>query len=192
MSRADANNRIEELKSELGSAALRQEGQNRPVKLVVVTGVVLVASVVFLLMGTSRRFSANDKLERGKARTMEVLSLADRLEKLKAAAQQRAGANLGVPIEGIRSRIVAAGTEAGLKSPVQLPSVKKYRGGSEAAQQRLAYDVHDESLEAIVRWIQVALEGTSGLEVYAISIRPEATQWNCKVTFSRWEWDKGT
>ena len=35
-------------------------------------------------------------------------------------------------------------------------------------------------------------KGTGGLEVYALSLRPEANQWNCKVTFSRWEWDKGT
>lgn len=192
MSRVDLNNRIEELKSELGSVALRQEGQNRPVTLVVVTGVVLIAAVVFLLLGISRKFAADAKLEKERTRTREMLALADQLDQLKSAAQQRAGGNLGVPIEGIRSRIMAAGAEAGLKSPVQLPTVENSRGGADAVQKRLVYDVHDESLDAIVRWVQAALEGTSGLEVYAISIRPEATQWNCKVTFSRWEWDKGT
>jgi hypothetical protein len=192
MSRLDATNRFEDLKAQLGSEALRQESQNRPVKLVFIAGVVLVASTIFLAIGISKRFSADAKLDKARTQATEMLSLADRLDKLKAASQQREGGNLGVPIESIRSRIMSAGTQAGLKSPVQLPRQDKSRGGADAVQQRLTYDVHDESLDAIVRWIEAALAGTSGLEVYALSIRPETNQWNCKVTFSRWEWDKGT
>ena len=119
-------------------------------------------------------------------------SFADLAKKHSSCPSGREGGNLGVPIEGIRSRIMAAGTEAGLKNAVQLPRNEKSRGGTDAVQQRLVYDVRDESLDAIVRWIDIALRGTTGLEVYALSVRPEANQWNCKVTFSRWEWDKGT
>lgn len=192
MTRLDANNRINDLKAELGSVALRQEAQNRPVKLVVVAGVVFVASVIFLAIGISKRFAADARLEKARAQSVEILTLADRLDKLKSAAQKRDGGSLGVPIEGIRSRIMSAGSQAGLKSPVQLPRQEKTRGSTDAVQQRLTFEVRDESLDAVVRWIEAALEGTSGLEVYALSIRPEANQWNCKVTFSRWEWDKGT
>lgn len=191
MSRTETN-RIEELKAELGSVALRQEHQNRPVRLVIITGLVLAVSVMFLLVGVSKRFAAEAKLSRDKARATEMISLADRLEKIKVAAANREGGGLGVPIEGIRSRIMTAGTEAGLKNQVPLPTIRKSRGGADAVQQRLAYEVRDESLDAIVRWIEKAVRGTGGLEVYALSLRPEANQWNCKVTFSRWEWDKGT
>jgi hypothetical protein len=192
MSRTETN-RIEELKAELSSVALRQEHQNRPVRLVIVTGLVLVASVIFLLVGVSKRFAAEAKLSRDKARATEMISLSDRLTKVKAAAANREGGGLGVPIEGIRSRIMAAGTEAGLKNQVPLPrKLTPNRGGSDAVQQRIEYEVRDESLDAIVRWIETAVRGTGGLEVYALTLRPEANQWNCKVTFSRWEWDKGT
>jgi hypothetical protein len=192
MSRLDANSKIDELKSELGMVARRSEGQNRPVRLVYITGAVLVASVIFLAIGISKRFAADASLERSRTRAVELLSLADRLEKLKAAAQDREGGSLGVPIEGIRSRIRAAGAEAGLKSPLPLPKDDNAKGTSEAVQRRLIYEVRDESLDAVVRWMEIALRGTSGLEVYALTVRPEANQWYCKVTFSRWEWDKGS
>lgn len=182
---------IDDLKAELGVVSLRQQSQNRPVRLLVVTGIVLVVAVIFLLVGISRKFSADARLVKDRAQTKEILILANRLDRLKVAAQTREG-GVGIQIEGIRSRILAAGTEAGLKNPIPLPRPEQSRGGVDAVQQRLAYDVRDESLDAITRWIEIALRGTSGLEVYSISIKPEANQWNCKVTFSRWEWAKGT
>jgi hypothetical protein len=63
-----------------------------------------VASVIFLLVGVSKRFAAEAKLSRDKARATEMISLADRLTKVKAAAANREGGGLGVPIEGIPAR----------------------------------------------------------------------------------------
>lgn len=192
MTRVDATNKIEDFKSELGVVAMRQEGQNRPVRLVVVAGFVLVVSVIFLLWGISRKFSADSALSTNEERTKQILALADQLDRLKAAAQERGGATLGVPIESIRSKIIAAGAEAGMKNSIALPTFDKARGGADAEQQRLTFDVRDESLASIVRWIETAIGDTTGLEVYSISIKPEANQWNCKVTFSRWQWAQGT
>lgn len=183
---------IDELKGELGVAAARQQAQNRPVKLLVVTGAVFLAAVIFLVVGVSKRYSADQDLLRAKNQASEILRLSERLNALKATAQQREGQGLGLKIDMIRSRIVSAGPEAGLKNPLPLPrDLTPGRGGAEAIQRRFEFDMRDESLAAIIRWIEISLERTSGLEVYAIALKPEATQWSCKVTFSRWEWDRG-
>ena len=49
------------------------------------------------------------------------------------------------------------------------------------------YEVRDESLAALMDWMNRAVAAVEGLEVYSVSIKPEAQAWNLRVTFSRWE-----
>ena len=42
-------------------------------------------------------------------------------------------------------------------------------------------------LEAMLHWVELAIENVEGLEVSRVELVPEARQWKLVVAFSRWE-----
>jgi hypothetical protein len=59
-----------------------------------------------------------------------------------------------------------------------------------AGVQRVRFEyraVRDEKLEALLGWLGQATEDIPGLEVFSVTIKPEAAGWLMDVVFTRWE-----
>jgi hypothetical protein len=54
-------------------------------------------------------------------------------------------------------------------------------------QVRYAYTLRDESLAAMLRWVEIVKQDVPDLEVSAVSIVPEANEWRMTVTYVRFE-----
>lgn len=187
------NTSIQDLKFELGAAAARQQKQNRPAQLIAIAGVVFIVALILMIWSVVGRLGAESKLARQESQAKETITLAARLAQLQDAATQSEGAGKFDTITDIRSRLKTAASSSGLKAELPLPKPRTVNNPrSNAQQQRLEYEVKDESLDAIIRWIEKSQAEIPGLEVFALNLRPEANAWNCKVTFSRWEWAKGS
>lgn len=180
---------IQDLRDHLAGAAARREQHNRPTVLLVAGGLLFAVTLVVLLVAVGQRLAADRALAQARTQAQDMGAKAARLEQLTQASSQKGRAGIGAPIETIRSRISAVAREAGVKGDVPLPTPKMGAKGPGARQQRLQYEVRDESLDNLLAWMQNAVRDVPGLEVYAVTLRPEAAAWYCKVTFSRWEWE---
>ncbi len=180
---------IQELRDHLAGAAARREQHNRPTVLLLAGGLVFAVTLVVLVVCVTQRLSADRDLARARTQAQDLGSKAARLEQLTQASSQKGRAGIGAPIETIRSRISAVAREAGVKGDVPLPTPKTGAKNAGARQQRLQYEVRDESLDNLLAWMQNAVRDVPGLEVYSVTLRPEPATWYCKVVFSRWEWE---
>ena len=59
-------------------------------------------------------------------------------------------------------------------------------------QVRYSYNIKDESLDSLLRWAQFVQDDVPSLEVYSVTLRPEATEWSLTIVFSRWEKPEGS
>jgi len=75
-----------------------------------------------------------------------------------------------------------------MKDQVQLPLKRRGPATPAGSQQVfLDYNVADESLPAMLSWIERSMADVPGLELFKIVMSPEQHKWRMKVTFSRWE-----
>ncbi len=182
---------MQELRDHLAGAGVRREQHNRPTVLLIAGGLVFAVTLVVLLVSVTQRLAADRDLSRERAQAQDLGAKAARLEQLNEAASQKGRSGIGAPIETIRSRISTVARESGVKGDVPLPTPKTGAKSASAGarQQRLQYEVRDESLDNLIAWMQNAAKDIPGLEVYSVTLRPEVNAWYCKVIFSRWEWE---
>ena len=85
------------------------------------------------------------------------------------------------------ARLQAIAQEAGIKNKLQIPRDEEERRGASKRVKFRFDNVQDESLPALLSWLDKAVTELPGMEVYSVSIRPLANQWVMNVTFARWE-----
>ncbi len=191
MSRMGMSDQAEELRQDMATRGERALAGNRPVKLLVLAGVIFVAGLIFLLVSWSSMASAQTRLSRERKMADGIIERLGQLKGLQARAAA-SGVEVSQPVTQIRSRIEAAGIEAGLKSRPPLPITRNDRPNAEGAvSTKFDYDVRDESLEALLAWVERSVAEVPGLFVYSVTISPENQVWRLRVTFSRWERAQG-
>jgi hypothetical protein len=176
----------EETRLALAAAAARAERQNQPKFLLYAAGALLLASLIFVAVAFGNSHAASSDLAAQKKQAAQTIQLAGRYKALREAAKSEPGAN--PQVMQIRTRILQAGGDVGLKDPIPVPVTRTEPQRSIGSQQtRFDYEVRDESLPNLLAWVQKSLADVPGLEVYSITLRPEAHKWKLNVSFSRWE-----
>lgn len=176
----------EETRLALAGAAARAERQNQPTFLLYGAGALLLASLIFVAVSFSSSLAASSDLATQKKQAEGTIQLAGKYQALQAAAKSQPWLNQ--PATQIRTRIEQAGADVGLKDHVPLPTTRTDPQRTIGSQQtRFDYEVRDESLPNLLSWLQKCLADVPGMEVYSITLRPEAHKWKLNVSFSRWE-----
>lgn len=176
----------EQARQEVAVAAARQARHNTPTHLVILALILLGVALVCTLVAARSRSAAQDRLDAQKRQAGRVAELVARLNQL--AEVERSGVQRwGQPAERVQSKIQQAAAMAGLKSAIPPVNPTKSSPINDAQRIQFKYDIRDESLPALLKWVELATRDVPGLEVYAVRIRPEANQWDLNVTFSRWE-----
>jgi hypothetical protein len=170
-------------KFELATAAAGAERANKPKTLIVIAGALLAVAVIATGMALSSRLAAQRKLDTERGRATEMVTLAAKLKQLNEAS---AGGKRTGRITLLPTTLNQAARAAGIKTDPVMRNMPDSRNG-DVVRKKMEYDVRDESLEAILRWIDSATKQVQGLEVFSFNVKPESQVWHAKVTFSWWE-----
>ncbi|HLP86177.1 MAG TPA: hypothetical protein VK157_17625 [Phycisphaerales bacterium] len=169
----------------LSLAAARTQRRNQPQYLVLLGVLALVGVGVWTAVKWAGAMEARDTAEAARGQAQKAMEAVAKLQAYAAAAQ--AGPATVAPAN-IRSTIESAGQRAGLKKPVGVGSQSTQRTSDEKWNQvRYAYTLRDESLAALLNWVEIVKQDIADIEVSAVSIVPEANEWRLTVTFVRFE-----
>ena len=179
---------LDQARGDVAVAASRNERRNRPTHLVVIAIALAAAAAIALLMMVRQRNSARSLLANEQRVGESAVELVAQLREIKAAEESTSIRYGGPESDLTPSKFSNAGAAAGLKQPPRLPDRQfQDRDMGGVHRTKWTYSVKDESMPNLMKWVQLAVRDIPGLEVYSISLKPEATQWSLKVTFSRWE-----
>ena len=172
---------------EIASAASQAERENRPRHLVLLATVLLAASMIYLSVEASERATARRHLKSRLSEAERIEQMALELERLDNEVEENsAGSGVGTPMPNVLSELEDFAAEAGLRDEL---SHRRGPGRPEggATLYTYPYELRDPSLENVMTWLQLSVDGIPGLEVQSIRIRPEVASWSVNVTLSRWE-----
>lgn len=177
----------DEAKFELALSAASRERANRPLILVVLASALLVGSAGFAAYAVTTRASRRADL----ARALEDQAWAEaKVEEWKklGAAEQTQPENAGVKGEFKVSKMEDLAIRAEMKSKPNAPVTRddKSRQGV-VVYSHIYTEVRDPSLAHMIEWVRSACAEIAGLEVEALTVRPEPAGWKMDVTFRRWE-----
>jgi len=186
---ADQPRLTDDDRSRQSMLALRSERQSRPTHLIVLAGLLVAVAAVTTWTSSASLAKAERSLNFQRKMASEIVDASSKLTQLRqTSVTEGSGENEAIP--QLRSRVAQAAAEAGLKNPNILPSTERAdprRPGLNSIQRKFTYDVRDESLASLVKWVELAIRDVPDLEVYSVKLLPEAQQWHLLVTFSRWE-----
>lgn len=187
---------MEDRRHEIVAMAARTERGNQPTYLMVIALGLVGVSLVYLLIGW-RAQAAADALMLAERRNAETVQTALGTLRGLQAAGTGAGPKVSESSDTILSRIQRAGADAGLKNAVPLPRTGSGRpsvtnSNKDVAKVTWNYTVKDPSLSALLEFTKRATEVVSGLEVYSVTVRPQAGEWEMTVEFCRWERVEGS
>ncbi|MEI7658702.1 MAG: hypothetical protein WCK33_11620 [Phycisphaerae bacterium] len=171
------------------SQAAAAERRNNPRYLIGIAGLVLAVSLLWLFSSWSAWSSSRAALVKQQRDRETITSNVAELRALKALQGADSGPRLAEQEGAIRSRLRDIGRAAGLKEENITPkSVKRdQRKDLGSVLLTASFEARDEAMQPLLAWLDRATAEMPGLEVYKISIRPEAQKWLMQVTFSRWE-----
>ncbi len=181
---------LDDVRGDIAGAASRNERRNRPTHLVVIAIALAAISLVALLFMLRSRTSAQALLVKETKIGENAVELAQQLKEIRIAEESTTIRYGAAESDLPPSKFINAGAAAGLKNPIQLPTRNKPVADKDingVHRIKVAYEAKDESMPNLMKWVQNVVRDIPGLEVYSISLKPEATQWVLKVTFSRWE-----
>lgn len=168
--------------------ASTNERRNRPLSLVWLGGVLLVASLLTLLAGLwSKRSAEGHYFSRAddRFRVQRMVQEWNELEQKQSTGDQAAAHE---PNQRIRTILEELATSAGIKKPPPAPTgnPRNIPGGKEMTY--VYNDVRDESLQALIDWVRLATEQIPGLELYEVpELKSDGAGWRMRVIFKRWE-----
>jgi len=188
---SNANPAAEDARFALAAEGARAERRNRPRHLVLMAGLLLSIAIAFLMTSWSAAAAARERAASARSTAEDALLTAARLQRVMQADAGGGGPRASEPASLVLSSVELAGTKAGLRNPVPPPPppATSRRQGLGTEQLRWTYAVNDESLPALLAWVEQAAADVPGLEVHALTLTPEPqnNRWGLKVTFARWE-----
>ncbi len=176
---------------EAAAIAAARQRRNQPRGLVVLGGVLFLASCVALAGAWASRASATRELETQRNQTAEVRRLAAELEAYRdARAADPTLAQVFEADPNFRSKVANAAREAGLAqaladnfvTPQQSP--RTVQGGRRVD---WPYSILEPDLSAVLEWVRLVTEQIRGTFVSSIDITPQGNQWRIVVTLSYYE-----
>ncbi|NUQ67780.1 MAG: hypothetical protein HUU18_05820 [Phycisphaerales bacterium] len=178
----------EDLRFTLAMAAARTARRNRPAYLAWCGVLLLVVAGLYLLMSYQALGAAHDRLESAKRTADEASKITGKLASLIAAEQGAEGLRAFDPAPNLRTEIDRIARDAGFKGEPPVPRVVPDQvPGVRGILRKFSYEVRGQQLPVLMTWMDRCTKQINGLEVYSITLTPEPTAWNLKVTFSRWE-----
>jgi hypothetical protein len=183
---------IEVARLEQAAVAARTARQNQPKGLLIIGSLLLVAALIYILVGFFAQREAAEQLRASREAAEEAVQLAGRLRALKAAATSAPAAT--ATVSSLRTRVEQAALDAGLSKNIPLPQERRdtVQPTLGSRKTHFEYNVSDPSLPAMLSWMQKAVAAVPGLEISNVTITPEANNWRLRVTFSRWEKVEGS
>jgi hypothetical protein len=169
----------------LALTAARTQRRNQPQFLVLLGVLALVGAAVWTTVKWSASRAAADRADAARSQAQRAMEAVAKLQAYGAASQN---AGPAVAPANIRSTIESAGTRAGLSKAVGVGSQSTSRTGDDKWNQvKYAYTLRDESLAAMLRWVEIVKQDVPDLEVSAMTVVPEANEWRLTVTYVRFE-----
>lgn len=160
---------------------------NRPTHLVAIGALALLLCLTVAAFAWRADASAA-KLLRRESFTLDSIRIrADRLAELRADLAAAPTDDRYRPVPDILSRMSNLATEAGITGSIAVPTT-----GTNLFQEsrRLTYQYRNlrvDSLESVVRWVNLCIERIPGLHPTGIKITPQANAWQVDIMFARFE-----
>ncbi len=160
---------------------------NRPTHLVAIAGLALLLCLVVAGFAWRADSAAARSLRRESFTLDNIRVRADRLAELRADLASAPTDDRYRPIPDILSRMSNLATEAGMTGTVPVPTT-----GTNLFQEsrRLTYQYRNlrvDSLDAVIRWVNLCTERIPGLHPTGIKITPQANAWQVDIMFARFE-----
>lgn len=155
--------------------------RNRPLHWLMLALVLFAAGFVMLLLGASAKGSAQARLKAERRQSLEIQALVDQLVELQARGGERVRHE---PVSALR-RFEEIKGRTGLKSSVA--TSENTVTLANAIKRTYIFNLREDSLEVLMRWVRESMEHIPGLELSGIELKPEPNQWSAKVTLVRWE-----
>lgn len=187
---------LDDLRASLAAQASRAEQRNRPRVLLIAACFVLVIGAWFAWGGYSKSTDAADSAASQQRYADNVLKAAGRWQALQSHGEFHGYE----PMAQLYSRIEAMGGPAGLKNRVPIGASQTKSNVIPTSdpkvttkwnQVKTTYNIKDPELSAVLKWVDLVVSDIPGMEVHTIQVRPEPTDWNVTVVFSRWEKAEG-
>lgn len=173
-------------RDDLASMAEASGRRNRPTWMIVGGGLLLLVMLVWLVLSV-RAVGANESRANRAANQLEsIQTLAAELQTLEQIAAARGPNEFGAVIPDLLSRVEALAEPSGMSArpPVPQRTNDAVPGGRRV---RLRYSVNDQSLSAMLAWVDRASQEVPGLYPYSINITPAGQRWTMTVVFARFE-----
>lgn len=180
----------EDERYEQALAAAASERRNRPKHLLFIPMLLFMVTGLVLAFAIFSRESSRIRLDQQEQRFSRLVSGVVELRELRASRQDSGAIGQLDPIENLLSQMEGFATQAGLADKPKVPQSRRDRTlGTGVVRQRYVYSgVTDPSLEALLKWLHVSIDGVPGLSVFQLSLHPVAGRgWSMDVTFARWE-----
>jgi hypothetical protein len=172
-----------------GLAARAEAGAraNRPTHLVALAVIVLLVTLAVTLFAWRSDAGAARRLRNESVGLASVRVASDRLAELRAQLETAPGEDRNRPIPDMLSRLSNLAREAGLETAPPIPK-QSFDAATNARRVNYVYEgVRTESLEAMVRFADLAVERIPGMHIRRFSVSPQPNAWLVHLTFSRYE-----
>ena len=167
-----------------GDAASRR---NRPSHLVVMAGLVFIASSAVLGFSSCRASKAAEDVDSRVTELETVAGLLAELRAIEQAADPEAEA-VYEPYTEFRSTMEDIARDVGLKERLALPRTTNNTDFPGVVGKSYPYSgIEDSDLGTLLDFVSTATERIPGTRVESIKVRPKARTWEMDVTFQRWE-----
>lgn len=160
---------------------------NRPTHLVAIAGLALLLCLTVAAFAWRADASAARMLRRESFTLDSIRVRSDRLAELKADLAAAPTDDRYRPVPDILSRMSNLATEAGMTGTIPVPTA---RTQPFQESRRLTYqylNLRVDSLESVVRWVNLCTERIPGLHPAGIKITPQANAWQVDILFARFE-----
>ncbi|UYV13563.1 MAG: hypothetical protein NCW75_04590 [Phycisphaera sp.] len=172
-------------RAELAGRAAAQEQRNKPRGVLYIGALVLVAGLIYLMVGRSSLASAEAQRRSELNTARNVKMQAARLERHRLESET-SGAQRFKPVPNFTSLADSAAQSIGL-TPV--PTLSRQTQETPPTQPGLIermywYDrVTSRDLEALIGWVAQVEEMIPGVEISRLDLTPQRTQWQLSITF---------
>ncbi|MFI4915411.1 MAG: hypothetical protein ACIAS6_02750 [Phycisphaerales bacterium JB060] len=169
-------------RGELAAKAAAREQRNRPRGVLYLGVLVVLAGLVYLMVGRSVLASAKADRQREVATATNVRIQADRLDRHILSAEQDGAGKLD-PFPNFTTAATSAAQSQGLTPAPTLSSQRQVDQG-EVVEQVYQYDrVTSRDLEALIGWVAQVQKMVPGVEISQMNLAPQRTQWQLSITF---------
>jgi hypothetical protein len=184
---ADRQRLSDDDRYERAMAAAASERRNRPKNLILFPVALFMIASLVLAYALFRVESGRVYLENQQVRYDRLVDQVVRIKELEQQSSEAGAASLE-PITDFLSRAEGYAREAGLEPVPLVPTPRTDRSRGLVRVRYVYTGVTNRSLETLLAWVRLTVDGVEGLFVPSVSLKPAGEKgWTMEVTFARWE-----